>query len=708
MPMSKYGLYVARAAVVAVALLLATVGADGVGAQSGDYDKYDRDDDGLIEIDNLEQLNAVRWDLDGDGVADLPEYADAYAGAFPGKHNRMDCPRYGCSGGYELTRSLDFDSAASYASGEVNAAWTAGSGWLPIGYHGQVFNGALEGNNFTIANLFIDYSEYYGKPNPDFAPEVAGLFGFSGGDIRGVGVVDADVLGGNSVGGLVGYALGGSIADSYVTGNVAGEIDVGGLVRWNQGSVIGSYATGDVSGDVNVGGLVGTNYGGAIMGSYATGGVSGHSEVGGLIGYNGWGGSVAGSYAIGKVSGDSEVGGLVGVNYDRSSVAGSYANGSVSGEIKVGGLVGVSDTESSVTGSYATGNVTGLDIVGGLVGVSFGSIVGSYATGGASGARNVGGLVGLNRGRIANSYATGRAMGAESVGGFAGYSEGGIVASYWDVETSQISAGVGRGSGDGVEGKLTAELQALSEYGGIYAAWRTDVDNADNDFNATTGKDDLWDFGSSSRYPLLKADIDGDGIATWQEFGNQKGNGIVQTPVASPASIPTPTNISTPVPPTPIPAADNTATPLPTATPVPPTPKPTPLPASISTPIPTATSAATPMPTVAPVPSTQTPAVVVVVATATPSMDAPAVAGGCNSAGDTTAGTGVLVMLAPLAMIVGARWRRKLCCVFDAQLPAFRDVAGCARSYHPNCGITSVAKSSMWAASMGSGKSRKK
>ena len=28
---------------------------------------YDRDDDGLIEVANLAQLNAIRWDLDGDG-----------------------------------------------------------------------------------------------------------------------------------------------------------------------------------------------------------------------------------------------------------------------------------------------------------------------------------------------------------------------------------------------------------------------------------------------------------------------------------------------------------------------------------------------------------------------------------------------------------------------------------------------------------------
>ena len=35
-------------------------------AGTGDYDE---DNDGLIEITTLAQLNAVRWDLDGDGVA---------------------------------------------------------------------------------------------------------------------------------------------------------------------------------------------------------------------------------------------------------------------------------------------------------------------------------------------------------------------------------------------------------------------------------------------------------------------------------------------------------------------------------------------------------------------------------------------------------------------------------------------------------------
>ena len=49
---------------------------------------YDTDDDGLIEVADLAQLNAIRWDLDGDGVA-----SDAgYATAFPDAPADMGCP----------------------------------------------------------------------------------------------------------------------------------------------------------------------------------------------------------------------------------------------------------------------------------------------------------------------------------------------------------------------------------------------------------------------------------------------------------------------------------------------------------------------------------------------------------------------------------------------------------------------------------------
>ena len=38
---------------------------------------YDFDNDGLIEVANLEQLNAIRWDADGNGV--VGDYGKAFA-----------------------------------------------------------------------------------------------------------------------------------------------------------------------------------------------------------------------------------------------------------------------------------------------------------------------------------------------------------------------------------------------------------------------------------------------------------------------------------------------------------------------------------------------------------------------------------------------------------------------------------------------------
>ena len=72
------------------------------GSQSGNVD-YDKDDDGLIEISNLEQLDAIRLDLYGEGEAVAPidpraytraykEATRAYKAAFPGAEPGMGCP----------------------------------------------------------------------------------------------------------------------------------------------------------------------------------------------------------------------------------------------------------------------------------------------------------------------------------------------------------------------------------------------------------------------------------------------------------------------------------------------------------------------------------------------------------------------------------------------------------------------------------------
>ena len=73
-------------------------------------------------------------------------------------------------------------------------------------------------------------------------------------------------------------------------------------------------------------------------------------------------------------------------------------------------------------------------------------------------------------------------------------------------------------------------MQSPIGYTGIYSTWDEDLDNADGDDNSATGTDNFWDFGTSSQYPALKVDLDGDGSPTWQEFGSQRGDGPTPTP----------------------------------------------------------------------------------------------------------------------------------------------------------------------------------
>lgn len=588
--------------------------------------RYDSDEDGLIEVSNLEQLHAIRYDLDGDGLP-ADGFEGEYAAVYPISDGEAVCGN-DCLG-YELSRSLDFADGDSYASGETSASWTEGVGWLPIGqgrdYDGS-FNATFDGNGHTVSNLYVNLAE--GR-----AESAAGLFGYAGKTsiIRNIGIVHADVSGTDSVGGLVGWNEG-VVEGSYATGIVEGDAEVGGLVGSNRAhtAIRDSYTTAVVSGEFNAGGLVGRNEG-DISGSHATGNVSGGDLTGGLTGVNA--GTIVGSYATGNVSGSQRMGGLVGGNSGANSgrgiggvVRGSYAEGAVSGAYKVGGLVG-SNSVGTIIVSYAIGSVDGSgNEVGGLAGSNnFGRIVASYATGSVNGGENVGGLAGeSHHSDIVSSYAAGVVAGESSAGGLVGAESGSIreSASFWDTQTS------GQATSAAGEGKTTAELQAPTGYSGIYSGWAGDLDNVDGDDDTSTGVDDFWDFGSSGQYPALKFDFDGDGKATWQEFGSQDRDAL------------------------PAPVSENGTTPTPTATPE-------------RVPLPTLTPA--------PIEATATPEPVGTVgsedvaATATPtaqtSPPAASSGGSCNIPnGNASAGSGavsVLLLVAPLAIFGGLKYRRR-------------------------------------------------
>ena len=82
--------------------------------------------DGLIEIGSLDQLNAVRYDLDGN-CQPPNDNAAAYAAAFPGRSRSRSCPDtsdidLGLCLSYELAADLDFGHQWGMAV-PTSAAW---------------------------------------------------------------------------------------------------------------------------------------------------------------------------------------------------------------------------------------------------------------------------------------------------------------------------------------------------------------------------------------------------------------------------------------------------------------------------------------------------------------------------------------------------------------------------------------------------------
>ena len=451
---------------------------------------YDTDDDGLIEIATLEQLDALRHDLDGDGVEDVLAAQPLYFAAFPDAVRDLGCAN-GCTG-YEVMSDLDFDKPSSYASGRVDRGWSrseSGEGWAPIGRSAAGESGLIrpddcfaadfDGNGRAIANLFID------RRDRDNVGLFGGLWegrgdGIEDRSIRDLRLVNADVNGRYYVGGLAG-----GLRNCHESGCARRHLD----------------------------------------GVSVTGRVAGLDSVGGLAGYANL--RIVRSHAAVRVSGRTDVGGLVGNGHRLAKIGASYATGTVRGTLATGGLAG--SFASEIAGSYATGPVSGVEDVGGLIGYAWDlvEVWASFSTGPVAGERRVGGLIGRMR--------------------FAAP----IFASYWDVETSGILIGVGSDdadhngridgaerTSDGVSGKTTAELTGPRGYRGIYANWRVGAELRIGESpprRASSGMDgyDPWHFGTEEQYPALKADYDMDGVRTWEEFGRQLRERPVLAVIAS-------------------------------------------------------------------------------------------------------------------------------------------------------------------------------
>ncbi len=307
---------------------------DGDGA--GDACDVDDDGDGLIEIATAEELNSVRYALDGSGRRSLDGGALDSTGCGDGTTTS-------CSG-YELVADI---SLATYADAD------GGKGWQPLGHdtgsgggcQGTAFSGIFEGNGWTISNLSISRS----------GQDCVGMFGHiaDNSEIRNLTLRAEAVIGRIGVGGLVGNGGNARIVSSSV---VAGEVkgtganSVGGLVGFGQLVWIhsSSVVVGEVSGGDDVGGLVGFGPGAQIHSSSVVVGRvrkigSGLAkEIGGLMGDGQLARIHSSSVVVDEVRGGSRdaIGGLIGNGNDARIVSSSVMVGQVIGSGFVGGLVG--------------------------------------------------------------------------------------------------------------------------------------------------------------------------------------------------------------------------------------------------------------------------------------------------------------------------------------------------------------------------------
>ncbi len=280
-------------------------------------------------------------------------------------------------------------------SNQILNEMTTGTGFMSIGNLDNSFKGIFDGDNHTIANIYIN------KNNDDVD---IGFFGLiSDSTLKNITLTGNYVVG-NGGGSLAGRSNGiSNILNCHsnvtILSNGKGST-VSGLVgtAYDTLTVENSSNSGNVTNnDGGVSGLVGFVLSSTvtIKNSYNTGNIevigvdSNNQFAGGLISKDSSGGGtiiISNCYNSGNVSSISgssvdNVGGLIAVTMGNLKIESSYNSGKVTGDNCVGGLIGsrgnyqalwgqnpVAGTIATITNSYNAGTLSGNDNIGGLIG----------------------------------------------------------------------------------------------------------------------------------------------------------------------------------------------------------------------------------------------------------------------------------------------------------------------------------------------------
>ena len=268
-------------------------------------------------IDDIYELQAINGVLPDEAVT---EVASRLSMA-PPEVRRLTANLFGSTESERLE--------ANYRLGaDINATVTRGWGVLgfkPIDNFAGVLDGcvtsACDGGVYVVRGLYINRT----------SGNNIGLFSqiTKSGElaVHDLGVDDADISGGATVGIIAGKTENVSFRKVWTSGRVVGTGDrVGGLV--------GDYD------EVEVGGL---NFESTVAISWSTADVVGESRVGGLFGESGAGQArriMSDNWAAGNVSGDqNNVGGFMG-EAENNVYARNWSSGAVSGVANVGGFLG--------------------------------------------------------------------------------------------------------------------------------------------------------------------------------------------------------------------------------------------------------------------------------------------------------------------------------------------------------------------------------
>ena len=266
---------------------------------------YDLDDDGLIEIQDLQDLNEIRNNISQNLITGSTLY-----GVSDG------CPDAGCNG-YELVADLNFDTNENGQFDAEDEYWNEGKGWDPIGSFFIKLSTEFNGNGHTLHNLNIR------RPGENFV----GLFAYSElSHVHDFSVTGELIVGAES-GGLMGYSwkthfehinldlvitganadescqakcvpnlLGGivGIADESDFNNIIAKVEISGVDRLGGlvGQAIGDDTSSikevaiqaDIDGDDYIGALGGSVSRYDIDSIVSVSSVDGHQHTSGLIG----------------------------------------------------------------------------------------------------------------------------------------------------------------------------------------------------------------------------------------------------------------------------------------------------------------------------------------------------------------------------------------------------------------------------------------